>query len=156
MKILIAIMLVSASAFAQNSFDKVAWLAGCWGGEMESGKYEECWTAPTANFIQGSGRMTKGDEILMREHITIEKEGDDLIMYVLSYGAKLKPEQETVGFKLVKFSKSELIFENPEHDYPQRIVYSKKSDGNLVARIELMDGKKPLSFPLNKPSIKKP
>jgi Domain of unknown function (DUF6265) len=156
MKLMTTILLLSASVFAQNALDKVSWLAGCWGGEMDGGKYEECWTSPTANFMQGSGRMTKGAEILMREHITIEKEGGDLVMYVFSYGAKLKPDQETVGFKLVKFSESELVFENPEHDYPQRIVYTKKKDGNLVARIELIDGKKPVSFPLNKPTAKKP
>ncbi len=123
---------------------------------MDGGKYEECWTVPTANFMQGSGRLTKGTDILMREHITIEMDGDELTMYVLSYGAKLKPEQESVGFKLVKHSKSELVFENPKHDYPQRIVYTKKEDGNLVARIELIDGKKQVSFPLNRPMPKKP
>ena len=103
MKILLTILLLSTGIFAQNAFDKVSWLTGCWGGEMQSGaKYEECWTSPRANFMQGSGRMTKGDKIMMREHITIEKEGDDLVMYVMNYGAKMKAEHEPMPFKLMK------------------------------------------------------
>ncbi len=92
--------------------------------------------------------MVKGDKILMREHITIEKEGDDLVMYVLNYGAKIKAEQEPMPFKLTKSSKTELVFENPKHDYPQRIIYTKDKKGDIAARIELMDGTKPMTFPM--------
>jgi hypothetical protein len=151
MKILLTILLLSTGVFAQNAFDKVSWLTGCWGGDMNGGaKYEECWTSPRANFMQGSGRMIKGEKIMMREHITIEKEGDDIVMYILGYGEKLKPEEQgTIGFKLVKSSKTELVFENPKHDYPQRVVYTKDKKGNIVARIEMMDGTKSMKFPMN-------
>jgi hypothetical protein len=157
MKILFLMLFLSTGVFAQSALDKVSWLAGCWGGDMKSGEYEECWTAPSANFMQGLGRMVgKDGKILMREHMTIETDGADIIMYVLGYGEKLQPEEQgTIPFTLVKSSKTELVFENPAHDYPQRIVYAKKPDGNLTARIELMDGKNPATFPLNKLSKKK-
>jgi Domain of unknown function (DUF6265) len=155
MKIIITILLLSTVVFAQNAFDKVAWFSGCWIGDVDEAKYEECWTSPSGEFMQGSGRMSKGDKILMREHITIEKEGEDLIMYVLGYGEKLKPDaQGTVGFKLVKSSKNELVFENPKHDYPQRIVYAKDGKDGLIARIELIDGKNQTLFKLKRRNAK--
>jgi hypothetical protein len=150
LKIIFTILILASGVFAQNAFDKVSWLTGCWGGDMDGGKYEECWTSPSKNFMQGAGSLVKGDKILMREFMTIEKDGDDIVMYILGYGEKLKPEEQgTIGFKLVKSSKNELVFENPKHDYPQRCVYTKDKKGNIVARIEQMDGTKPMKFPMN-------
>jgi Domain of unknown function (DUF6265) len=147
--------MLACGVFAQNAFDKVSWFSGCWIGDVEDAKYEECWTSPLGNFMQGSGRIFKGDKILMREHMTIEKEGDDLVAYILGYGEKLTPEKQgTIGFKLVKSSKNEAVFENPKHDYPQRIVYSKNGKNGLIARIELLDGKNQMFFKLMRPKTK--
>jgi hypothetical protein len=157
MKTLITILFLSTGIFAQSSFDKVSWLTGYWGGINKDGsKYEECWTSPTADFMQGSGRMSKNGTITMREHLTIEKDGDDIFLYVLGYDEKLTPEEQgTIAFKLVKSSKTELVFENPKHNYPQRIIYKKDKKGNIAARVEQLDGSDPIDFPLNKPSKKK-
>jgi Domain of unknown function (DUF6265) len=150
MKILLTILLLSTGVFAQNALEKVSWLTGCWGGVVDGGKYEECWTSPSKNFMQGAGSLVKGDKILMREFMTIEKDGDDIVMYILGYGEKLQPEEQgTIPFKLTKSSKMELVFENPKHDYPQRIVYTKDKKGDIVARIELIDGTKPMKFAMN-------
>ena len=156
MKIIIAIALLSTGIFAQDAFDRVSWLAGCWGGEMDEGaKYEECWTAPINGFMQGSGRISQNGKIVMREHMTLEQEGNEIVMYVLGYSEKLKPEdQGTIPFRLTRSSTNELVFENPKHDYPQRIVYTKDEKGDMIARIELIDGTKPMKFPLNNLSRK--
>lgn len=122
---------------------------------MGTALYEECWTTPVAGFMQGSGRMSTDGKIVMREHMTIEAEKDAIVMYVLNYDAKLAAEQPVVGFKLVEEKPNRLVFENPQHDYPQRIIYTKKADGNAVARIETIDGKRPAEFPLNRPQEKK-
>ena len=37
---------------------------------------------------------------------------------------------------MVRLSEGEVVFENPGHDFPQRIIYSLKAGGNLEARIE--------------------
>ncbi len=156
MRILLTIVLFSVSVFAQNGLENVSWLTGCWGGDMKSGRYEECWTAPSGNFMQGAASLVKKDKVSMREAMTIEKEGNDIVMYVLGYGDKLKPDdQGTIGFKLTRSSKTELVFENPAHDYPQRIVYSKNKKGGIIARIEMLDGTNPISFPMNNMLTKK-
>ncbi len=39
-------------------------------------------------------------------------------------------------FKLVHLGESEVVFENPEHDFPQRIAYSRPDEARLLASIE--------------------
>jgi len=51
-----------------------------------------------------------------------------------------------------KFNKSEIAFENPEHDFPQHIIYRKVNADSLVAHIEGMeDGtEKHFDFPMKR------
>jgi len=39
-------------------------------------------------------------------------------------------------FKLVRCEGAEAVFENLQHDFPQRIIYRKNPDGSLHARVE--------------------
>lgn len=57
-----------------------------------------------------------------------------------------------VAFKLVRNGPREAVFENPEHDFPQRIIYRLESDGALFARIEgVVSGKeKGRNFPMKR------
>ena len=51
-------------------------------------------------------------------------------------------------FKLVRASEREAVFENPNHDFPKRIIYRLETGGGLWARVE-GDGsekEKPLDF----------
>jgi Domain of unknown function (DUF6265) len=65
----------------------------------------------------------------------------------------MKPSgQEEAAFKLVKFENNEAVFENPEHDFSQRIIYRLEKDGSLAAAIEGMSkGKlKRIDFPMKR------
>jgi hypothetical protein len=53
----------------------------------------------------------------------------------LSYVAKPSRQPEAT-FRLTKATPVELVFENPAHDFPQRIIYMLKNSTNLVAAIE--------------------
>ncbi len=58
---------------------------------------------------------------------------DDSGIYYIS---KPSENKEETSFKLIKLSSNEVIFENPEHDFPQRIMYRLEKDKSLFARIE--------------------
>ena len=48
-----------------------------------------------------------------------------------------RPEgQPEATFKLTKGSNREVIFENPKHDFPQRIIYRLETTDAVLARIE--------------------
>ena len=51
-----------------------------------------------------------------------------------AYVARPSGQPETT-FPLVKASATELVFENPTHDFPQRILYRKASDGTVSAAV---------------------
>lgn len=55
------------------------------------------------------------------------------------------------AFRLIKFSASEVVFENPTHDFPQRIIY-RLDKANLFARIEGTNNGKfiGIDFPMTK------
>lgn len=71
------------------------------------------------------GRTVEYEFLLLR----VEGNGD------INYVAKPSGQAET-AFKLVRASANEVVFENPQHDFPQRIIYTLKEDGKLVAAIE--------------------
>ena len=50
-----------------------------------------------------------------------------------------------VAFALVRHDTASATFENPAHDYPQRIVYARDGD-TLTATISAIDGSKPRSW----------
>jgi len=60
--------------------------------------------------------------------------------------------QNTTGFALVSVTDHEVIFENPDHDFPQRIIYRLLSDEDLLGRIEgtINGTARAIDFPLKK------
>ncbi len=62
--------------------------------------------------------------------------------------------QRTTVFPLLRLGQTEAVFENPQHDYPQRIVYQLEGGTRLRARIEGMHRGAPrvIEFPMSRTS----
>jgi hypothetical protein len=129
--LLISAVLAGGSGNAQSNarIEEAAWLAGCWSIALPDGVIEEHWLSPAGGAMLGLSRTIRGGRMTEFEFISIR-----VVNGRLSYVAIPSRQTETV-FPLVQFSSNTLVFENPEHDYPQRITYRKDSDG-LTARIE--------------------
>ncbi len=129
------------SGTASNISD-LAWLSGDWqtapGGRA---RIEEHWTVPAGGTMIGMGRTVAGDKTAEFEFLRIEQRGDD-IYYVANPNARC-PQTD---FKLTRLSEQEVVFENPAHDYPKRVMYRKNSDGSLLASIDAGAGTKSQSF----------
>jgi hypothetical protein len=121
---------------------ELAWLSGDWqtapGGRALT---EEHWTVPAAGTMIGMGRAVAGEKTVEFEFLRIEQRGNDLY-YVANPNANC-PQTD---FKLTRLTGQEVIFENPAHDYPKRVMYRKNSDGSLVASIDAGEGTKSQSF----------
>ena len=96
---------------------------------------EELWVAPEAGLMLGLHRDVRPNGRPFFEFLRIE-ERDGKIAYVAQPGGK-----PPTSFPLVSIEGSKATFENPDHDFPQRIIYW--LDGNdLCARAEgTIDGK---------------
>jgi hypothetical protein len=71
MGLLFAFLLAAESVLEPPTLP--GWMAGCW--EQRSGDKwtEECWTAPRAGIMLGSGRSGKGDALREWEVMQIER-----------------------------------------------------------------------------------
>lgn len=109
----------------------LAWLAGCWEGKIRTSELNEQWMKPAGGVMLGMGRTVAGGKVREYEFLQIREDPDGAIYYVA------KPSgQPEASFKLNQIQNKEAIFENLEHDFPQRIIYRLQPDGSLFARIE--------------------
>jgi len=121
----------SAQESAAASAERLGWLAGCWaydGAEEGSG---EVWLAPAAGELHGVGRSVEGGRVASYEFMRIlAGEGGSLAFAVSASGA---PERR---FALTSMTATEVVFEDPTNDFPQRVIYRLAQDGDISARIE--------------------
>ena len=86
---------------------------------------------PAGGTMLGMSRTVARGRTVEYEFIVLRKESDGTVNYV----AKPSRQSET-AFKLVRAGANEAVFENPQHDFPQRILYQLKPGGQLMAAIE--------------------
>lgn len=133
----------AAAAEEKKGLDQLAFLVGCWQGELGGGfTVRESHSTPLGGQMLGMSQTVAGGKTRAFEFLRITEDPEGTVSYRPNPGGK-----ESVAFKLAKATATEVVFENPAHDFPQRIAYELK-EGQLVARIELMDGKKRQEFPM--------
>ena len=76
----------------------------------------------------GMGRTIAGDRIVEFEYLRLEQRGDAI--YYVAVGCP------STDFKLSRLSGQEAVFENPQHDFPKRVIYRKNADGSLLASVD--------------------
>ena len=107
----------------------VAWLQGCW--QMTSGDriVEEHWMAPRAGVMLNVGRTVRGDKLVEYEWVMLsERDG------ALAYEAHPSGQPSAV-FTAQSASGTEVVFENPQHDFPQRVGYRRDGE-TMIAWVE--------------------
>ncbi len=130
--LLVAIILGTGAGAGQKSgVDQLDWMSGCWFLDDGKQQVEECWMKPGGQSMLGMSRTVAGGKTVFTEHIQI-REKDGQLAYIVAIGMGAKP----IVFKQIKGTDGEVVFENPEHDFPQRIIYRRESADKLFARIE--------------------
>jgi len=109
--------------------DDVAWLTGCWEHSSGSRTVEEHWLAPRAHSMVNVGRTVQADKLVEYEMVLIrEQEGQ------LAYEAHPSGQPSAV-FMSRTVGNREVVFDNLQHDFPQRVGYKRDGDA-LLAWIE--------------------
>lgn len=129
----------------KRTIESLSWLAGCWQG---SGKQEgviEQWMQPAGGIMLGMSRTVRNGRAVEYEFLRIHDENGALVYTASPSG------QETTSFTLAGGTANEFIFENKQHDFPQRIIY-KLQDGSLLARIEgtINGNSRAIDFPMQR------
>ncbi|MBC7900600.1 MAG: hypothetical protein H7070_11180, partial [Saprospiraceae bacterium] len=90
----------------------------------------EQWMKPSGGTMIGMSRTIKNGKTVAFEFLRIVQDDNEI-----SYISRPSQNKEETSFKLVKSSANEAVFENPTHDFPQRIIY-RLDKTKLFARIE--------------------
>ncbi|MES1167864.1 MAG: DUF6265 family protein [Oleiharenicola lentus] len=113
------------------AIERLSWLPGHWRMEKAGRVVDEQWMAPSGGMMLGMARTVAKGRVLEYEFVLI-REGP---AGELSYVAQPSGQKEAT-FKCLSLTDTEIVFENKEHDFPQRIGYRLLPDGALVAYIE--------------------
>jgi hypothetical protein len=137
-KILIAITAITfLSAFSlivsKKVFKKLYKLEGTWKMNTKRGAICEEWKKVNKNYLQSKGYMIKGNDTVVNERValTYNKEG-------IGYTSTVEDQnnKKPVVFKMTKAENNMFVFENPEHDFPKRIVYKFITADSLHAFVD--------------------
>ena len=130
MKILFVAILVSISNLYAQDNSITMLFPGLWKMEIENAEIYEEWQLVNKNELIGTSYSLENGIKIINENLWIKK-----FMDKWAYIAVTANEDITL-FPLVEHSPKKLIFENKEHDFPQRIIYEFHKDGKLTAAIE--------------------
>ena len=115
------------------SIQHVAWLQGCWEDRSPERTIEEQWMAPRGANMIGMGRTVRGDDLVDFELVVLREQDG-----ALAYEAHPAGQRSAV-FIARTVSDLTVVFENPQHDFPQRIGYQRNGPDALLAWVEGTD-----------------
>ncbi len=126
------VFVFNIAAQDKTKLGELHWFSGCWETKDDAKKLlvSEQWMKPVGGMMLGVGRTVKNGKAVDFEFMRIEQKGNDVFFI-----AKPRANNDETPFKLIKSIGSEAVFENPEHDFPQRVMY-KRQGTKLTGRIE--------------------
>lgn len=115
----------------------LAWLEGDWARQTSRGLSIERWSADGRGGLVGESVVLpmNGTEEIQVEALLLVRMGADVF-----YIARPRQNEYPTGFRLVEVSEAGATFENPGHDFPQRIVYLREGPDAFTATIHGPDG----------------
>ena len=122
--------LTSAPSADLKSFD---WLAGTWKRESRGGEIHETWKILGERTLEGRSYFVASatGERRLSEALLLAEMGGEIF-----YIPRPMENPYPVAFKLVSLEGKIAVFENPEHDFPQRILYTRNENGSMTVSIE--------------------
>lgn len=134
---IILLLLATVSCKKQESTEKdqiksANWLLGKWEAKTDGGNLSESWKKVNDSTFQGESFFIKGKDTLHFESIILQQKGEELIYNAIVKGQN---ENKSVAFRMTSGTEKQLIFENPKHDYPQKITYTLNKKDSLTASI---------------------
>ena len=109
--------------------ERLQWMAGCWESAVGDLVVEEHWLSPRGGVVLGVSRTLRGGRTVAYEYLRIFEQSGQVVLAAHPSG------QAMTEFRARAVTDSLAVFENPEHDFPQRIIYRSRPD-SLWARIE--------------------
>lgn len=125
-----ALIAFVAPLSAQDPVGRLGWLAGCWENRAGNRVTLEMWSPPSGGLMVGASRTVAGGVARGFEHLRLHAAGDTLVYVAIPSG------QRETAFRSSEVSDSGFTVENPAHDFPTRIRYTRLPADSVEARVE--------------------
>lgn len=123
----------STGAWSQTQeINKAAWLLGTWELKTKESTFYETWAKESDSVFKGKSYTLEGKDTVVLEVIQLVQESEGLF-----YIPAVKDQNEgmPVYFKASALTAKEMVFDNPKHDFPQKISYRQISSDSMIAVI---------------------
>lgn len=126
-----------------SQLEKAEWFLGEWSNKMPEGELTERWKKENDSVFKGESYFVVGgkDTVFSEKVDLIETNGK--LTYIVTVPGQ--NEEKPVSFEMSSATDSQMVFENPKHDYPSKIVYNKITTDSIVAEISGVKKGKPAS-----------
>lgn len=115
-----------------NELDQLDWILGKWSNENEESQSYEVWQRTNDSVFSASSiTVVEGDTVFV-ESMVLEQKNGEVTLKATTEGQN---KGATVGFRFVGTNDGEFIFENKQHDFPQRIIYTNPVKDSIHAWI---------------------
>jgi hypothetical protein len=105
---------------------------GKWENNSADGNLSETWKKVNDSLYDGESYFIKGKDTLHTEQIQLKQKGEDLL-YISTI--KGQNNDKPVTYRHNTALEKQLVFENPNNDYPQKIEYSQITKDSIVIAI---------------------
>jgi len=115
-----------------EAVENANWLIGRWENNSAEGNLSEFWAKTNDSTFQGESYFVIENDTVFGEKVELMQRGND---FIFEARVAKQNDEKPVPFKLTKSSETEMVWENPTHDFPNKIVYQKVGKDSLVAEI---------------------
>jgi hypothetical protein len=128
----LAVLTAAALQASPITADTLSWMSGYWLSCEDGREVSETWSDPRGGLMLGAALTMEGGKLTGFESSRISPAtpaGGNVAYFAGVNGAP------PVAFAAKEVSATRVVFENAEHDFPQRVIYERAGDV-LNARIE--------------------
>lgn len=120
-------------ATSKTDLEKLEWLLGSWIDITEERELHEVWIKINDTSFYGESYLLANGDTAFYETMTLIKHQQGIILTPTTMNQN---NGNPIPFFLISSETGIYIFENKEHDFPQRIVYTNPEPDSLHAYIE--------------------
>lgn len=149
--VVINVSLAQQPVYSGKEFKPLFGLIGSWKMDSPRGTIYEEWQVRGDTQLSGRSYKIKNNDTLVLENVIISLQGNTIFYTPV---VQDQNNQQPVPFRLISCNNNRYVFENKEHDYPQRVIYDLVSANDLRARIEGSKGGKEMGSDFNYSRVK--
>jgi len=128
----------------------LAWLQGCWLGDVNQREFREQWMPPRGGMLIGAGQQSSRGRMQDYEFLQLEARADGI------YFTQFSGDRKASSFRLASTTTDDkdtiFTFANTADAFPARLIYRRGAEGWLYETIEgkLNGAQKTVIYPLRR------